>query len=109
MAAGAAYILLPWVKHKLGAARYDLLCRWVAAAVQAAEQVFSEAGMGPYKKAYVMELLEGQQKNPRPVNVGTFLNSLSQSLAKIQLSGISAVSERRETEDKIVLTITIPK
>ncbi|MBQ3091986.1 MAG: holin [Clostridia bacterium] len=61
MAAGAAYILLPWVKHKLGAARYDLLCRWVAAAVQAAEQVFSEAGMGPYKKAYVMELLEGQQ------------------------------------------------
>ena len=58
---------------------------------------------------YIQELLEGQQKNPRPVNVGTFLNSLSQSLAKIQLSGISAVSERRETEDKIVLTITIPK
>ena len=58
---------------------------------------------------YIQELLEGQQKNPRPVNVGTFLNSLSQSLAKIQLSGISAVSERRETEDKIALTITIPK
>ena len=58
---------------------------------------------------YIQELLEGQQKSPRPVNVGTFLNSLSQSLAKIQLSGISAVSERRETEDKIVLTITIPK
>ena len=48
---------------------------------------------------YIQELLEGQQKNPRPVNVGTFLNSLSQSLAKIQLSGISAVSERRETEE----------
>ena len=58
---------------------------------------------------YILELLEGQQKNPRRVNVGTFLNSLNQSLAKIQLSGISAVSERRETEDKIVLTITIPK
>ena len=58
---------------------------------------------------YIQELLEGQQKSPRPVNVGTFLNSLSQSLAKIQLSGISAVSERRETEDEIVLTITIPK
>ena len=58
---------------------------------------------------YIQELLEGQQKNPRPVNVGTFLNNLNQSLAKIQLSGISAVSERRETEDEIVLTITIPK
>ena len=58
---------------------------------------------------YIQELLEGQQKNPRPVNVGTFLNNLNQSLAKIQLSGISAVSERRETEDQIVLTITIPK
>ena len=52
---------------------------------------------------YIQELLAGQQKNPRPVNVGTFLNNLNQSLAKIQLSGISAVSERRETEDEIVL------
>ena len=58
---------------------------------------------------YIQELLEGQQKSPRRVNVGTFLNNLNQSLAKIQLSGISAVSERRETEDEIVLTITIPK
>ena len=58
---------------------------------------------------YIQELLEGQQKSPRRVNVGAFLNNLNQSLAKIQLSGISAVSERRETEDEIVLTITIPK
>jgi hypothetical protein len=41
--------------------------------------------------------------------VGAFLNYLSQSLARIQQSGISAISERRETEDQIVLTITIPK
>ena len=58
---------------------------------------------------YIQELLEGQKKNPRRVNVGAFLNNLNQSLAKIQMSGISAVSERRETEDRIVLTITIPK
>ena len=35
--------------------------------------------------------------------------TLTQSLAKIQLSGIPAVSERRETDSQIVLTITIPK
>ena len=58
---------------------------------------------------YIQELLEGRRKSPQRVNVGAFLNSLNQSLAKIQQSGISAISERRETEDSIVLTITIPK
>ena len=58
---------------------------------------------------YIQELTEGHPGSARRVNVGAFLNSLNQSLAKIQLSGISAVSERRETEDRIVLTITIPK
>ena len=58
---------------------------------------------------YIQELMEGHRKGPQRVNVGAFLNNLNQSLAKIQLSGISAVSERRETEDQIVLTITIPK
>ena len=58
---------------------------------------------------YIQQLLEGQKKAPQRINVGTFLNNLNQSLAKIQLSGISAVSERRETEAEIVLTITIPK
>ena len=41
--------------------------------------------------------------------MGTLLNSLTQSLQKLQLAGVGAVSERRETEDRIVVTITIPK
>jgi ParB family chromosome partitioning protein len=51
------------------------------------------------------------KKEPRQAktNVGAFLNSLNQSLAKIQKSGIPAISERRETDSQIVLTITIPK
>ena len=53
-------------------------------------------------------LAEKKEKAPR-ATVGAFLNSLTQSLQKIQLSGIAAVSERRETESQIVLTITIPK
>ena len=53
-------------------------------------------------------LLKKEEKTGKP-NVGAFLNNLTQSLQKMQLSGISAVSERRETEDRIVLTITIPK
>ena len=58
---------------------------------------------------YIQELQKTAEKGPQRVNVGSFLNNLSQSLARIQSSGIRAVSERRETEDEIVLTITIPK
>ena len=58
---------------------------------------------------YIENLLaEKAEKIPR-ANVGAFLNNLTQNLQKIQLSGIAAVSERRETESQIVLTITIPK
>lgn len=58
---------------------------------------------------YIEDLLSGQEKKQSKPNVGAFLNSLNQSLARIQLSGIPAVSERKETDSQIVLTITIPK
>lgn len=58
---------------------------------------------------YIQELLANREDSPRRVNVGFFLTNLSQSLARMQRSGIRAVSERRETGDQIVLTITIPK
>ena len=55
----------------------------------------------------IEQRLAGEQaKKP---NVTAFLSNLNQSLARIQLSGIPAISERRETESQIVLTITIPK
>ena len=58
---------------------------------------------------YVTELLEKREAAPARANVGAFLNSLTLSLSRMQSSGIPAVSERMETGDKIVLTITIPK
>ena len=58
---------------------------------------------------YIETLLSQEESKPQKANVGAFLNSLNQSLARIQLSGIPAVSERRETDSQIVLTITIPK
>ena len=58
---------------------------------------------------YIEQLLLRQQEEPRAINLGMFLSNLNQSLARIQRSGIGAISERRETEDEIVLTITIPK
>ena len=58
---------------------------------------------------YIEELLQKKEDAPSRVNLGAFLNNINQSLQRIQLSGIPAVSERKETDSQIVLTITIPK
>ena len=58
---------------------------------------------------YIDTLLIQREETAHRTNVSAFLNTLNQTLQKIQLSGIAAVSERRETESQIVLTITIPK
>ena len=58
---------------------------------------------------YIQERLNTREKPAGRVNVGSLLNNLDQTLARIQRSGIGAVSERRETEESIVVTITIPK
>ena len=58
---------------------------------------------------YIDSLLSSPENKCQGPNVDAFLNSLTQSLQRIQRSGISAISERRETDRQIVLTITIPK
>ena len=58
---------------------------------------------------YIKTLVTKKEPQKATANVGAFLNSLNQSLARIQRSGIPAISERRETDSQIVLTITIPK
>ena len=58
---------------------------------------------------YIQRLLNEKEEKTSRANVSAFLNTLTQNLQKIQLSGVAAVSERRETESQIVFTITIPK
>ena len=77
----------------------------LSAIAQIAKQNMSVARAEKYIESL---LTEQEPKGPR-ANIGAFLNTLTQNLQKIQLSGIPAVSERRETESQIVLTITIPK
>ena len=72
--------------------------------------VIARQGMSVARtEQYIENLLSQQDAGSKKASVGAFLSYLNQSLARIQLSGISAISERRETEDQIVLTITIPK
>ena len=58
---------------------------------------------------YIEGLLTPSPSRPDHTNISAFLKNVSQTLSRIQRSGIPAVSERRETESQIVLTITIPK
>ena len=58
---------------------------------------------------YIQSLLQSDQPRERHPNVNAYIRNLTQNLAKMQEKGISAISERRETEDEIVLTITFPK
>ncbi len=58
---------------------------------------------------YIDELLSEPKERPLRADVSSFLKHVGITLARIQKSGIPAISERRETDSQIVLTITIPK
>lgn len=58
---------------------------------------------------YIESLLTPAQEKQQRADVGAFLKNVSQTLTRIQRCGIPAISERRETDSQIVLTITIPK
>ena len=58
--------------------------------------------------AYIETLLLKEKPAGKP-NISRFLAGLDQSLTGFRLSGIPAISERKETDSHIVVTITIPK
>ena len=90
-------------------ARALLKLRTEAEILTAIGQIARENMSVARTEKYIESLLAEKEEKAPKTNIGAFLNSLTQSLQKIQLSGIAAVSERRETESQIVLTITIPK
>ncbi len=76
----------------------------------AALSAITKLGMSVARtESYIEGLLLKKDGKGEKINVDSFIHSLRQTLQKIQLSGIAAVSEHRETDSQIVLTITIPK
>ena len=73
-------------------------------------EVIARRGMSVARaEQYIDSLLSAREDQPAKPDVAAFLKNVSQTLCRIQQSGIPAISERRETESQIVLTITIPK
>lgn len=50
--------IIPWIKSKLTEAQLATTIKWVKIAVQAAEQIYNQSGMGAAKKDYVITFLE---------------------------------------------------
>ena len=50
--------VIPWIKTKVSADELAEIIKWVKIAVQAAEMIYKESGMGEAKKAYVKTFLE---------------------------------------------------
>ena len=59
-------------------------------------------------ESYIASLLLKEKPAGKP-SLRRFLAGLDQSLAGFRQNGICAVSERKETDSQIVVTITIPK
>lgn len=49
--------IVPAVKQRMGAAEFAELLKWVKIAVEAAEMIYKESGMGRMKKQYVQQFL----------------------------------------------------
>lgn len=57
IAAVVSAFLIPWIKEKIEAEKLEKVMGWVTIAVEAAEQIYRESGMGEKKKAYVLDFL----------------------------------------------------
>lgn len=60
-------------------------------------------------ESYIESLLQQKPVHREKSGVDQLLSALNASLEKIRRSGVSIVSERKETDSQIVLTITIPR
>lgn len=58
IAAVITVFLIPWIKGKVEAEKLSKIMSWVKIAVDAAEQIYNESGMGEKKKQYVLDFLE---------------------------------------------------
>lgn len=58
---------------------------------------------------YVEELLRQKEQKLPKADVAGVLKRVTRALEQLQSAGIPAISERRETDRQIVLTITVPK
>lgn len=76
------YILIPYLKEKIGNEKLSKYKKWALYAVQCAEMIFSEQGMGKTKKEYVISFLNNMFNKNKVVITEEQLNILIESCVK---------------------------
>ena len=80
IAAIITVFLIPWIKSKVEAEKLSKIMRWVRIAVDAAEQIYKESGMGEKKKQYVLDFLEGKGFTIDPNSIDAMIEAAVLSL-----------------------------
>lgn len=75
--------LIPYIKSKLSNEQLENIKTWVKVAVQAAEMIYNETGMGAVKKAYVIEYLNNKGYN---VDLDTLNNLIEAAVLELKNS-----------------------
>lgn len=75
--------LIPYLKNKVGAEKFEKIKSWVKVAVEAAEMIYNESGMGETKKAYVIEYLNNKGYN---LDADTLNNLIESAVLELKKS-----------------------
>ena len=65
--------VIPWIKSKVTAEELADIINWVKIAVQAAEMIYKESGMGEIKKAYVKKFLSDKNIHFDEMDIDTLI------------------------------------
>lgn len=67
--------LIPYIKEKWGAEKFEKVEKWVNIAVKAAEMIYHESGMGAQKKAFVVDYLKSKGFTLDPETLDNLIES----------------------------------
>ena len=82
IAAVISAFVVPWLKGKIEAQKLTQILNWVKIAVNAAEQIYNESGMGEKKKEYVLNFLQQKGYTLDPEKIDAMIESAVYSIQK---------------------------
>jgi len=80
------YIVVPYIKTKTTEKQRDNIYFWVQVAVNAAEQIYAEKGMGVVKKKYVVEYLRNKGINISEEDLNILIEAAVRELNLLQVA-----------------------
>ena len=80
------YIVVPYIKTKTTEKQRDNIYFWVQVAVNAAEQIYVEKGMGMIKKKYVVEYLRNKGINISEEDLNILIEAAVRELNLLQVA-----------------------